>query len=79
MGSKVEQDVIQRDVSYYGKEQGSALVTLPLHDRNGEVVGAVRVLMQSFPGQTEKNALARSQPVIWEMEKRIRTARDLIE
>jgi hypothetical protein len=78
-GGKVEQDVIARDVVYYGKRNGAALVTLPLHDRNGEVAGAVRVLLQSFPGQTEQNALARAQPVVKQMEKRVRTAKDLLE
>ena len=78
-GGKVEQDVIARDVLYYGKRQGVALVTLPLHDRNGEVAGAVRVLLKSFPGQTEQNALARAQPVVKQMEKRVRTAKDLLQ
>jgi len=78
-GGKVEADVIQRGVLYYGKENKFALVTLPLHDHNGEVAAAVRVVLESFPGQTEQNAVARAQPVVKEMEKRVRTAKDLLQ
>jgi hypothetical protein len=52
---------------------------MPLHDRNGDTVAAVRVLMRSFKGQTEQNAIARALPIIKGMETRIRSARDLIE
>lgn len=78
-GGSVEKDVITRDVMYYGKQKKAVLVTLPLHDRNGEVAGAVRLVMQSFAGQTEQNALARAQPIVKEMELRIRTAKDLLQ
>jgi 3-keto-disaccharide hydrolase len=78
-GGKVEQDVIDRDVLYYGKDKQVALVTLPLHDRNGDVAGAVRVALRSFPGQTELNALARAQPVVKLMERRVRAAKDLLQ
>jgi hypothetical protein len=50
-----------------------------LHDRNGEIAAAVRVILQSFPGQTEKNAVARAQPIVKEMENRVRTAKDLLQ
>ncbi|MFO1501242.1 MAG: hypothetical protein U1G07_23110 [Verrucomicrobiota bacterium] len=76
-GGRIERDVIERDVMYYGREKKVALMTLPLHDRNGEVVGAARVVMQSFVGQTEQNAVARAQPIIKEMESRIRNRKDL--
>jgi hypothetical protein len=78
-GTKVEQDVIARDVLYAGKAPHVALVTMPLHDRNGEVAGAVRVVLDSFPGQTEQNAIARARPVVKDMEQRVRTAKDLLQ
>jgi DNA-binding IclR family transcriptional regulator len=53
------------------------VVTLPVHDRNGEVIAALRVEMKSFFGQTENNALARALPIAKEMERRIVEARDL--
>ena len=79
LGGKVEQDVIGRDVIYFGKERKVALVTMPVHDRNGEVAGAVRLAMESFTGQTEQNAVARARPVVKEMELRIRNLKDLFQ
>ncbi|MCI0535590.1 MAG: DUF1080 domain-containing protein [Verrucomicrobiales bacterium] len=72
-------NVIASDAVYYGKEKQTATVTMPLHDRNGEAVGAVRILMKSFKGQTEQNALARALPIVKEMEARVRSAKDLVE
>ncbi|MHC1767989.1 MAG: family 16 glycoside hydrolase [Verrucomicrobiia bacterium] len=78
-GGGIERDVIERDVMYYGKDKGVALVTMPLHDRNGEVAAALRLVMQSFLGQTEQNAIARAKPVVQHIESRIRTLKDLLE
>jgi hypothetical protein len=76
---KEECDVIARGTIYYGKSPGSAIVTLPLHDRNGDVAAAVRVIMRTFPGQTEKNAIVRALPVVKMMEPRLQKASDLFE
>ena len=64
---------------FYGKGEGEVMLTLPLHDNNGEKVAAVRVVMKSFIGQTEKNALARAMPVVKGMETRIQTLKDLTQ
>jgi len=50
-----------------------------LRDRNGENVAAIKVVMKSFPGQTEKNALARAQPVAKRIEAHFQTLKDLVE
>ena len=42
-------------------------------------VGAVKVKMKSFPGQTEKNAIARALPIVQQMEARVKKASDLVE
>jgi hypothetical protein len=78
-GGHAEQDVINRNVTYYGKGRTSVEVTMPLHDRNGETVAAARVIMRTFPGQTENNALARALPIVKEMEARISSLQALIE
>jgi hypothetical protein len=81
LGGEVEKNVIAKDVMYSGedKARGLQLVTLPLHDRNGEVVAAVRVEMKSFLGQTEKSAVLRAMPIVKWMEQRFKEARDLVE
>jgi hypothetical protein len=76
---KPELEVIAHSAIYYGKEEGAVLVTMPLHDGNGETVAAVKVVMKSFPGQTEKNAIARALPIIKQMETRVRSLNDLTQ
>lgn len=78
-GEKVERDCIEKGGSYFGKGKNSAVVTMPLHDRNGETVGAVRVVMTTFFGQTEKNALARATPIVKSMEGRVSSAKEFAE
>ena len=74
---KAEQDVIEKGVIYTGKTRQSVTVTMPLHDRNGETVAAVGVVMKAFPGQTEQNAIARAMPIVKQMEVRVRNREDL--
>jgi hypothetical protein len=78
-GEKVEKDCIEKGGSYFGKGNDLALVTMPLHDRNGDIVGAVRVVMTTFIGQTERNALGRALPIVKSMESRIISAKELLE
>jgi hypothetical protein len=78
IAGETEPKVIERNAPFYGKlDANSIVVTLPLHDRNGDVIAALRVEMKSFPGQTERNAVARAQPIAREMEKRFVEAKDL--
>ena len=72
-------DVLARSIPYHGKDRDNVIITLPLRDRNGENVAAVKVIMKSFPGQTEKNALARALPIAKWIEARIQTRKDLAE
>ena len=74
---KEEQDVIEHSTVYHGKDNGRVLVTMPLHDANGDTVAAVKVIMKSFPGQTEKNAIARALPIVKQMEVRVHSLSDL--
>lgn len=76
---KEEQDVLARGTTYYGKGRNEVVVTLPLRDVNGTVAAAVRVVMRSFPGQTEQHAVARALPVVRLMERRVFRATDLFE
>lgn len=78
-GDLVEKDVIRRGVIYTGKNRQSSTVTLPLHDRNGEIIAAVRVTLQSFAGQTEQNIIARAVPILKAMEERLKSANSLTE
>lgn len=76
---KLEQDVLAKDGVAWGKNSENVVVTLPLHDRNGEAIAVVRVTMKTFPGQTENNAIGRAMPIVKSMEARVRTAKELTE
>jgi hypothetical protein len=79
VGGRIEQDVIEQATPYYGKEKDFVSVVLPLRDRNGDPVAAVRVIMKTFAGQTEQNAFARATPIVKELQARISSLEDLIQ
>lgn len=78
-GGVAERDVLERGTIYYQKTKKSVVVIMPLRDRNGDPVAAVRVEMRSFTGQTEQNAIARALPIIRRLQARIKEAADLTE
>ena len=79
VGGKVERDVIEQGTPYYGKEKDFVSVVLPLRDRNGDSVAAVRVIMKTFAGQTVQNAVARARPIVLEMQSRFGSLQDLVQ
>jgi hypothetical protein len=78
-GVQAEFEVINKGIVYYGKERNSVIVTLPLRDRNGDVIGAVRATMKTFTGQTEENAVLRALPIAKAIQNKVRDQRDLLE
>jgi hypothetical protein len=74
-----EQDVLKRANIYHLKSNGRVTVILPMKDNNGEAIAAVRVVMKSLPGQTEKNAIARAMPVVKYMESRLQRTGELFQ
>lgn len=77
--SLTERSVFRDNQAYFGKEKDRALVTMPLHDRNGEVIGVVKFALSTFKGETERNAAGRVRPIITEMERKVAAARSLAE
>lgn len=78
-GGVAERDVLERGTIYYQKTKTSVVVIMPLRDRNGDPVAAVRVEMRSFTGQTEQNAIARALPIVRQLQARIKDAADLTQ
>jgi len=78
-GAKTEQEVIGRGETYFGKENDIISVIMPLRDRNGDAMAAVRVVMKSFPGQTEENAIIRAAPIVKEIQARAKALDDLLD
>jgi hypothetical protein len=78
-GAKTEQAVIGSGETYFGKENDQVSVIMPLRDRNGDAMAAVRVVMKSFPGQTEENAIIRASPIVREIQSHAHALEDLVD
>jgi hypothetical protein len=76
-GEKIDADVINRGVNYFRKEKEVVYVTMPLRDRNGDVVASVRFVMKGFAGETEQAALVRATPILKKMQQRAAAADSL--
>ncbi len=73
------ESAIAKDMIYCSSPSQTVTITLPLHDKNGEVMGALQLKMKSFPGQTHENAIVRAMPVVKAIEARARTKADLVQ
>jgi hypothetical protein len=78
-GGQTEKDAIATGTSFHGKIKGSALVVMPLRDRNGEPMAAVWLEMESFSGQTEQNAVNRATPIVRALQARVQTLAELTD
>ncbi|HWQ92506.1 MAG TPA: family 16 glycoside hydrolase [Clostridia bacterium] len=78
-GSKTELNTITQGSIYYVKNKGSVAVIMPLRDRNGDPIAAVRVIMTTFTGQTEQSAVIRATPIVKEMQARVQAMDDLLQ
>lgn len=79
LASPSEKRCIAENTALHGKTKKTAIVTLPLHDRNGDPIAAVRFELESFPGQTGANAVARATPILKSMQARVTSLKDLTE
>ena len=70
-GGKDIADCLATGHLYYAKGISEAVVIMPLHDRNGDRIAAVRMTMDTFPGMMEKTAFARALPVVQIMESEL--------
>ncbi len=78
-GAKTEREVIGSGQTYYGKENDVVSVIMPLRDRNGDAMAAVRVVLKGFPGQTEENAIIRATPIVKEIQAKAKALDDLVD
>jgi hypothetical protein len=78
-GTSAEKDAITKGSTYFGRGRGTVAVTLPLEDRNGDPVAAVRVQLKSFLGETRDNALIRARMIVNLIQAQILTKQDLAQ
>jgi hypothetical protein len=76
-GTEAELKALTDGTVWFAREKGTVLVTLPLHDRNGEFIAAVRVKLKSFFGETQDNAITRARMIVKDMQEQITSEKDL--
>ena len=78
-GGDAEKGAIATGTVYFGRGKGTVAVTMPLTDRNGDPVAAVRVQLKSFFGETEDAAVGRARLVVKQMQKQVASGQDLMQ
>lgn len=78
-GGETEESVLKKGVVYCGFGKDSVAVIMSLRDRNGDPVAAVRIIMKTFMGQTEQNAIVRATVILKFMQERVHSLDDLLE
>lgn len=76
-GGASEIGAITKGEVFYGKDAKTVAVIQPLRDRNGEPMAAIRVILKSFPGQTEQAILQRALPIVREVQQQALSLDDL--
>jgi len=76
-GTKTERDVLDHGTSYFLKATSQIEVTLPLRDRNGDIIAAMRTTMRAFKGETRDTALSRATIIKKDLEARMATLQDI--
>ena len=76
-GDDQDKKAINDGAVFYGRHAGVDLITLPLRDHNGDPVGAVRLWLKSFLGETQNNALTRANMIVKKMEAEVTSAEQL--
>jgi hypothetical protein len=77
--SETESKVWAENRAYYGRTKTAAIVTQPLHDRNGEVIGVVRFSLKPYVGQMEAATVGRVLPMMKTMQEQVGASKDLFE
>jgi sensor histidine kinase regulating citrate/malate metabolism len=78
-GTDAEEGAITSGAVYFGRGTGTVAVTMPLNDRNGNPIAAVRVQLKSFPGETQDAAVDRVRPYVKEIQAQVTSSEELTQ
>lgn len=78
-GGDSEQSAIDKGSIFFGRGKGTVAVTIPLDDRNGVPIAAVRVQWDRFPGETQDTAVNRARALVKGMQSQILSLQDLTQ
>jgi hypothetical protein len=78
-GTEAEDNTLTNGAIYYGHGKGTVDVDMPLTDRNGNPIAAVRVQLKSYSlAETRDMVLDRVRIIVREMQKRVLSKGDLM-
>ncbi len=79
-GTDAEKGALTGGKLFYGHGTGTVVVTMPLNDRNGDAIAAVRVELKSNSlAETQDMVLTRVRAIVNEMQKRVLSKSDLMQ
>jgi hypothetical protein len=78
-GTDAEKGAITDGKVYFGRGKGTVEFTLPLRDRNGDPMAAVRVALKSFLGETQDTALTRATKIVKDMQAQAASKEELMQ
>jgi hypothetical protein len=78
-GTDAETKAITDSAVSYGKKKGVDTLILPLHDRNGDPIAAVRLRLKSFLGETQENAVTRATILVNQMQAEVTSSEALLQ
>ena len=76
-GTDAEKGAITSGAIYFGPGKGTVAVTMPLTDRNGDSVAAVRIQLKSFTGEMQDTAIARVRAIVKQIQAQIVSGEEL--
>ena len=77
-GTDAEKAAIADGKIYFGRGTGTVAVTLPMRDRNGDPMAAMRVQLKSFLGETQDNAITRATTILKQMQEQVMSKEELM-
>ena len=78
-GTDAEKSAVTDGTISFGRGPGTVALTLPLRDRNGDPIAAVRVQLKSFPGETQDTALTRATMIVKTIQAQILSREELTQ
>jgi hypothetical protein len=79
VGTDAEKGAITDGKVYFGRGKGTVEFTLPLRDRNGDPMAAVRVALKSFLGETQDTALTRATKIVQDLQAQAASKEELMQ
>jgi Domain of Unknown Function (DUF1080) len=76
-GTDTEKNAITNGAVFFGRGDNTVAGTIPLTDRNGDAVAAVRVQLKSFKGETQDTALLRIRSIVKEIQEQVTSGEEL--